>query len=60
MTNVDDLLVRISSRNVEDEELWISSIDLKYAYGHRQNQKKTSKPSVFSFVGGKISGLSEY
>ena len=59
MPNMEDLINRISteiSKNDEDE-LWISKIDLDYAYGQLELDEETKKHCVFALIGGKVTGF---
>ena len=62
MPNMEDLLNRISAKISQDEnkELWISKIDLEYAYGQLELDEETSKHCVFSLIGGKLNGYYKF
>ena len=62
MPNMEDLLNKISTKISENEEteLWISKIDLDYAYGQLELHEDTSKHCVFSLIGGKLSGFYKF
>ena len=58
MPNLDDLKDRISIKITKDPEtdLWITTIDLKYAFGQVKLAKNTAKHCVIAIVGGKATG----
>ena len=59
MPNMEDLINRISteiSKN-DDDELWITKIDLDYAYGQMELDEETKKHCVFALIGGKVTGF---
>ena len=59
MPNMEDLINRISneiSKN-EDDELWITKIDLDYAYGQLELDEETKKHCVFALIGGTVTGF---
>ena len=59
MPNMEDLINRISteiSKNDEDE-LWITKVDLDYAYGQMELDEETKKHCVFAFNRWKSNGI---
>ena len=58
MPNMNELLNQISVDMTKDRtnELWISKIDLVYAYGQMMLSKETSRQCVFAIIGGIVSG----
>ncbi len=58
MPNLDDLKDRISIKITTDPktDLWITTIDLKYAFGQVKLAKNTAKNCVIAIVGGKATG----
>ena len=58
MPNMEELINKISkiiSENTE-LELWISKVDLDYAYGQMKLSKNAQKHCVFAMVGGDFTG----
>ena len=57
MPNMEDLINGISTEisKTDDEELWITKIDLDYAYGHFELDDETKK--YYVFLWGIISGM---
>ena len=53
MPNMEDLSNRISTEisKTDDEELWITKIDLDYAYGQLELDEETKKQCVFALIG---------
>ena len=57
MPNVEELLNQISTElKVQNEPLWISKLDLEYAYGQLELSEKTSKQCNFAFTGRNLNG----
>ncbi len=58
MPNLDDLKGRISIKITEDRKsrLWITTIDLKYAFGQVKSAENKAKYCVVAIVGGKATG----
>ena len=58
MPNMEELLNQISVEITRDRtvKLFISKIDLDYAYGQMRLSKETSRHCVFALTGGKFSG----
>ena len=58
MPNVEELLNQISVEITRDRraQLFISKIDLDYAYGQMKLSEKTSRQCVFALTGGNFSG----
>ena len=58
MPNMEELLNQISVETTRDRtlQLFISKIDLDYAYGQMKLSKETSRQCVFALTGGKFSG----
>ena len=59
MPNMEELISKISakiSKNT-DQKVWMSKIDLDYAYGQAKSSKNASKHCVFAIVGGEFTGL---
>ena len=58
MPNMEELLNQISVEITHDRtmQLFISEIDLKYAYGQMKLSEETSRQCVFELPGGKFSG----
>ena len=58
MQNMDELLNQISSELSKDEvdPIWISVIDLDYAYGQMTLSPETNKHCNFAITGEKING----
>ena len=58
MPNMDELLNQISSELSKNEldPIWISVIDLDYAYGQMKLSPETSKHCNFAITGEKING----
>ena len=58
MPNMEELLNQISVASTRDRtvQLFISKIDLDYAYGQMKLSKETSRRRLFAITGGKFSG----
>ena len=58
MPNMEELLNPISVEITHDRtlQLFMSKIDLDYAYGQMKLSKETSRQCVFALTGGKFSG----
>ena len=57
MPNMEELISKISAKITKgDEELWMSKIDLDYAYGQAKPSKEAAKHCVFSIIGGDFTG----
>ena len=58
MPNMEELLNQISNKITDDrtKPLWISKIDLDYAYGQLKLSEDTSRHCVFAITGGKFNG----
>ena len=58
MPNMEELINQISNKITSDRKkpLWISKIDLDYAYGQLKLAEETSKHCVFALTGGKFNG----
>ena len=58
MPNMEELLIQISVEITRDRtlQLFMSKIDLDYAYGQRKLSEETSRQCVFGLTGGKFSG----
>ena len=58
MPNMDELLNQISVQITRNRttQLFMSKIDLDYAYGQMKLSEKTSRQCVFALTGGKFSG----
>ena len=58
MPNMEELLNQISVEITRDRtmQLFISKIDLDYAYGQMKLSEETSRQCVFALTGGKFSG----
>ena len=57
MPNMEELISKISAKitNIEGE-IWMSKIDLDYAYGQARLSKEAAKHCVFSIIGGDFTG----
>ena len=52
---MEELISKISAKITKgDGEIWMSKIDLDYAYGQAKLSKKAAKHCVFSIIGGDI------
>ena len=57
MPNMEELISKISAKITEGEgEIWMSKIDLDYAYGQAKLSKEAAKHFVSSIVGGDFTG----
>ena len=57
MPNMEELVSKISARITDGKgEIWMSKIDLDYAYGQAKLSKEAAKHCVFSNIGGEITG----
>ena len=56
MPNMEELLLRISRRNNDGKEgeIWISKLDLGYAYGQVMLSEKAKNLCIFTVTGGKF------
>ena len=62
MPNMEELLSRIS-RKISDGkrgEIWISKLDLDYAYGQVKLSEKAKKLCLFTIAGGKFTGFYQF
>ena len=57
MPNMEELIYKISAEITKNNgEIWISKIDLDYAYGQAKLSKEAAKHCVFSKIGGHFTG----
>ena len=57
MPNMEELNSKIYAEIIESEgKVWMSKIDLYYAYGQAKLSKKAARHSVFSIIGGNFTG----
>ena len=57
MPNMEELVSKISAKITDGEgEVWMSKIDLDYAYGQAKLSKEAAKHCVFSIIGGDFTG----
>ena len=57
MPNVETLISKISAETTKSNgEIWMSKINLDYAYGQAKISKEASKHCVFSKIGGDFTG----
>ena len=57
MPNMEDLISKISAEITKNNgELWMSKIDLDYAYGQAKLSKEAARHCVFSIIGGDFTG----
>ena len=58
MPNMEELISRISRKITEGTqgEIWISKLDLDYAYGQLKLSKRARNLCVFTVTGGKFTG----
>ena len=55
--NTEELISKISAKDTKGEgEIWISQIDLDYAYGQTKLSREAAKHCVFSIIGGDFTG----
>ena len=62
MPNMEELISRIS-REIADGEtdlIWISKLDLDYAYGQMQLSKHAKDLCIFAITGGNFTGYYRY
>ena len=57
MPNMEELISKTSAEITKSsEEIWMSKIDLDYAYGQVKLSEEASKHSVISIIGGDFTG----
>ena len=58
MPNIEDILAQISVKITSNREkpLFMTSVDLKYAFGQIKLHPETSRHCIFTMIGGKITG----
>ena len=57
MPNMEELISKISAEITNSNgEIWMSKIDLDYAYGQAKLSKEAAKQCVFSIIGGSFTG----
>ena len=57
MPNMEELIRKLSAKITNGEgEIWMSKIDLDYAYGQARLSKEAAKHCVFSIIGGDFTG----
>ena len=57
MPNMEELISQISAKITQsDGEIWMSKIDLDYAYGQAKLSAEASRHCVFSIIGGEFNG----
>ena len=57
MPNMEELIGKISGEITKQRgEIWMSKIDLVYAYGHAKLSKEASTHCEFSIIGGDFTG----
>ena len=57
MPNIAELVSKISAKITDGEgEIWMSKIDLDYAYGQAKLSKEAAKHCVFLNIGGELTG----
>ena len=57
MPNMEELISKISTKITKGEgEIWMSKIDLDYAYGQAKLSEEAAKHCVFSIIGGDFTG----
>ena len=57
MPNMEELISKISAQITKSNgEIWMSKIDLDYAYGQAKLSKEAAKHFVFSIIGGDFTG----
>ena len=57
MPNMEELISKTSAKITKGErEIWMSKIDLDYAYGQAKLSKEAAKQCVFSIIGGDFTG----
>ena len=58
MPNMEELTNKISAKITKNNgEIWMSKIDLDYAYGQAKLSPEASRHCVFSIIGGDFTGL---
>ena len=58
MPNMEELISKISAKITKNNgEIWMSKIDLDYAYGQAKLSPEASRHCVFSIIGGDFTGL---
>ena len=58
MPNMEKLIRKISAKITKNNgEIWMSKIDLDYAYGQAKLSPEASRHCVFSIIGGDFTGL---
>ena len=62
MPNMEELMSRISRRiaDGEKDEIWISKLDLDYAYGQLKLSERAKNLCVFTVTGGKFTGYYKF
>ena len=56
MPNMEELLNQISAELSKNDPIWITVVDLDYAYGQMKLAPETSKHCNFAMTGEKING----
>ena len=57
MPNMEELISKISAKITKGEgKIWMSKIDLDYAYGQAKLSEESAKHCVFSIIGGDFTG----
>ena len=58
MPNMEELISRISRKIADgkNEEIWISKLDLDYAYGQLKLAEETKNLCIFTVTGGQFTG----
>ena len=57
MPNMEELISQISAKITQsDGEIWMSKIDLDYAYGQAKLSAEASRHCVFSIIGAEFTG----
>ena len=57
MPNMKELVSKTSAKITDGEgEIWMSKIDLDYAYGQAKLSEEAAKDCVFSIIGGDFTG----
>ena len=57
MSNMEELISQISAKITQNNgEIWMSKIDLDYAYGQAKLSAEASRHCVFSIIGGDFTG----
>ena len=61
MPNMEELISKISAKITKGNgEIWMSKIDLDYAYGQAKLSKEAAKHCVFSIIGGDFTGHNRF